>query len=166
MRIGRVLGLAVLIGGLGSLPALAGPITGQPSDVPSNPDAASSAPSGGAMDTAFSAGSLFDPVGTPLLRTYGPYYVQPGARNKLRYTDPGFAGDYGSGYAGTGGPGAGGLGPGGGPIGNLNPELPIGTGGGDPLAGVGPVAIPEPATLLLLAPAAAIALRRRARARQ
>lgn len=166
MRIG-LLAPVFFVSVLGSSVALAGPITGMPADLsaPGAPTANDPAPaaSASAHDAGFTAGSLFDHAGTPLLRTYGPYYVQPGARNKLRFVDGGTAGDSGSGGSGsgsTGTPGTGGPG-----VGNLNPELPI-EGGADPLPGFGGGnAIPEPATLLLLVPAAALALRRRAQAR-
>jgi hypothetical protein len=165
-----LLGLGLVIGVLGTSSVYAGPITGLPpeaaasSAAPAPADAPSSA---SATDTSFAAGALFDPVGAPLLRTSGPLYLQLGVRNKLRHAgDPGFSGDSGGGgYAG----GAGGAaGPGGGPaIGNVNPQLPVGSNGEPIGSGVGPVAsIPEPATLLLLGPAVAIALRRRARARR
>lgn len=163
MRIG-LMGLILFVTVLGSSAALAGPITGMPADL-SSPAAPASDPSpaaAAANASGFTAGSLFDHVGTPLLRTYGPYYVHPGARNKLRFVEGGVAGDSGSGGS-SGSPGAPGTGgPG---VGNLNPELPI-EGGADPLPGFGGGnAIPEPATLLLLVPAAALALRRRAQAR-
>jgi hypothetical protein len=114
---------------------------------------------------------LFDPVGTPILRASGPIYLELGARGKLR--GGGFAGDGGSGGGGgysDGGGGGGGVGgPGGGPggpgLGNVNPVVP-GGGGGDPLGGIGPVQVPEPASMLLLASGVALALRRRVRARK
>jgi hypothetical protein len=169
MQIAKLAGLATLVVALGS-PAFAGPITGAdtPPAAPPAQGASQAAQGGAATDTSFSAGALFDPVGNPLLRTSGPIYLELGARGKLR--GGGIAGDYGGGgggYSSSGGPGAPGAPGGGGPpaIGNVNPELPLG-GGGDPLGGIGPVAIPEPAALLLLAPGIALALRRRARARR
>ena len=160
MTSGRLLGTVILSSLLGASSAFAGPITGNPppaTDVTSyvsdeqaadsreqNGQAAQNSPQGG-------YGDLFDPIGMPLLRTSGPLYLQLGERNKLRYVDSGAAGDVGT-YS---------------YVGNLNPELPISAGGGDVIPGITPIAqIPEPATLLLLAPAAALAIRRRQRARK
>jgi hypothetical protein len=170
MQTGRFLGLAILTVALGSPSAYAGPITGSEAP-PAVADAAPAASGGSSSDTSysagggaaatatsFSAGALFDPVGTPLLRTSGPIYLELGARGKLR----GGGGDGGAGAGGDAGYAGAAVAPG---IGNVNPLVPLGS-GGDPLGGVGAVQVPEPASLLLLAPAAAIALRRRSRARK
>ena len=159
MTSGRLLGTVILTSLLGASSAFAGPITGNPppaTDVTSyvsDEQAADSREQNGqaAQNTAQGYGDLFDPIGMPLLRTSGPLYLQLGERNKLRYVDSGSAGDVGT-YS---------------YVGNLNPELPISAGGGDVIPGITPIAqIPEPATLLLLAPAAALAIRRRQRARK
>jgi hypothetical protein len=150
-------GLAVLVILLSALPAFAGPITGAPTSA--DPAASASEPAaGGAMDTSFSSGSLFDPVGAPLLRTSAPIYLMPGHRDKLRGGGSGFGGDYGGGYS-SGGPAMGVTG-GATTVANLTFEVPLGS---DPSAlPFSPLApIPEPATLALLATAAAFAVRRR-----
>jgi hypothetical protein len=151
----RLLAAFIVTAALGSSSASAGPITSYvPSSEAQNdaPQQAQSQQNPNDPGSSFTA--LFDPIGVPMLRVLGPLYLQLGERNKLR-----FGGGSGVGDAGTysvGGP----------PIGNLNPQLPI-VGGADPHPAVGPVAaIPEPATVLLLAPAVALALRRRARARK
>jgi hypothetical protein len=126
----------------------AAPITGHTADQPVS--AASEPASGGdessPVATSFTAGSLFDPIGIPLLRSSGPYYLELGQHGKLR----GGGGEGGGAYS-TGGA----L-----PVGNLAPELSFGA--ADPLPFTPTVAMPEPATLLLLAPAALLAWRRRA----
>jgi hypothetical protein len=159
----RLAVLVALVSLGGSSVVVAGPITGQEQPPTAAPADQASAPSqGSALDTSFTAASLFDPVGTPLLRTAGLHYLQLGVRNKLRHIGGGV--DQGSSgysyFAGGGAPGGGGDGV----IGNLMPEIQLGN--GDPLSALNPAYIPEPAALLLIAPGIALALRRRARSGQ
>jgi hypothetical protein len=158
----RVIGLLVVVSMFCVPPALAGPVTGESGDV-----------EGSATATSFSFGSLFDPAGTPLLQSSAPLYLQLADRNKLRDFGGGGGGgiSYDLGAPGGGAccsiaaPGVAGA-VGDNPlVGNLAPEFTVGSDVPALPAGLRPVSIPEPATLLLLAPAALIALRRRARTR-
>ena len=145
--------------------ALAGPITGQPpASEQAAPSTATSAPNDNPTATSFTAGSLFDATGATLLQTAGIHYLELGTHAKLSQLGAGF-GSYGyySGNSGSGTTDAGALAPPLGAIGNLTPEVPLGS--TDPLLSFTPVAIPEPGVVLLLVPAAAFAARQRLRRR-
>jgi hypothetical protein len=146
----------------------AGPITGQPStpQASTDPSTGASSPAGGATETSFTAGSLFDPTAGPLLRTAGVHYLELGTRTKLRHVG-GVAGDSGGGGGGgysSAGSGGGSSGGGAISIGNLTPELPLGS--SVPALSFTPKQIPEPGALMLVLPGVALALRWRAQARR
>jgi hypothetical protein len=162
----RLLFSTFLAGAINVQMVMAGPITGQ--GATAQPTEQTNAPQGGsATETSFSAGSLFDHSGSPLLLTSGLHYLELGTRNKLRHVDGGGFSDYSGGYSSAaGGAGSAGMtgGPGGLPVGNLAPELPLGSTA--PLDLIMPVSIPEPTALMLLAPALFLFARQRSRARR
>lgn len=171
----RVLTIALLISVTTALAANADPIT-DPEGV------------GGGATTSFEA-SLFDAGGLPFLMTSAPFYFQLPPHSKLRYFggdfdndgggEGGAAGLFASSFisgGGAGGDGDGDPGSGDGSGGGLNALSSDGPGGGGgDLAGFSlddgglgpqifiPPPAPEPATLLLLAPAAVVLRRRLAR---
>lgn len=96
---------------------------------------------------------LFDSSGLPMLQVSAPTYLHLGERRKLRSQTPGFGDDPGGNAGGGGGGNGARVGDGGGGDG----------GGGDGGGGGGnkpPRSVPEPATLLMLMPAAALAIRK------
>jgi hypothetical protein len=167
MRFLRPLGTALLLSLALVAVATAGPVTGQSTDplVAVVGDASDDRPQSAqeqASQTSFDASSLFDGLGLPFLRISAPMYLQLGPHSKLR--EMGAGGGAGGGDSGdSGGTGIQEVFPGaGGSIGNVGVNLSDGivTGGS---GGQTTAQIPEPAMLFLLAPAIAVAVRRRMR---
>ena len=173
MRSGILLSASVLIAALGVAPAYADAITDP--DAVNYQAAAASLPDG--IGTA-----LFDAGGLPFLLTSNPTYLQLSSRGKLRgsvnndfgdggavgfFVSAGLSADSGGGSNDGGGSNAGASGDNAGGDGSGEGIGAAGAGDpndGDRLPDDGVVAaVPEPASMFLLAPAALLALRRRNR---
>lgn len=170
----RVLQMVVLLSFTASTMAAAGPVIAQPAE---GADASGGAATEGALGISFTGGSLFDDAGLPLLLLSAPTYIQlgwpsafdgAGGFGQNFFADPGAASvgaaidsamkdaiqDALSGDGST-------------PSSMSNVSFQFDP-NSTPLAGqIGSIAIAvaEPATLLLLAPAAALAVRRYRRRR-
>jgi hypothetical protein len=150
--------LLILLTVLGWSYTEAGPVTGQTSVQTADAGAqASTAQEDSATATSFTTSGLFDAVGLPLLQASAPLYLHLSDRPKLRNIGQGGGG---GGGADAGSAGASGIlfDPGAAGIGNVGFEYGQGT--ADPLPFTPPSLIPEPALLLLMAPALAFAVRR------
>lgn len=90
MRASRLLQVLVVLAFLSVSPSWAGPVTGQPVTTPANPPADEAPPQ---VDqprvlAAFDASTLFDSSGLPLLRLSAPTYLQLDGRPKLKDLNP------------------------------------------------------------------------------
>lgn len=151
MRLVSLLSLLVLVGVVSVSPADAGPVTGQAvASVADESGGSDESEQGVPSIAALNAVALFDFAGLPLLRMSAPIYVNPGVHGKLRggLMDDGAAA-VGEILDSGGSPAMGSVG--------VSPDITGDFGG--------PAAIPEPALLLLAAPALALGARRLARAR-
>ena len=168
----RIFPLTVFLLSLaGALNADAGPITGQPGDEqqpPLPPADSRDEPRNPWESDGSLFSSVFDADGTPMLQVSSPTYLHLGARRKLRFQDFGFNGPGGDNFPGNGpgngdNPGNGDGDDGDGDDGQPPPPVD----GNPPPGGDNPPGqpVPEPATLLMLVPAAVLAIRRSRRAR-
>jgi hypothetical protein len=160
--------IVLLLSFLGTSPADAGPIIGQPGEEQSPKPPASPLESRDEPRHPWETdgplfSSVFDADGMPMLQVSAPTYLHLGARRKLRFQDFGFNNPGGDNFPGNG-PGDPGENPGNdddkgdGGDGQPPPDPP---GNDNPPSR----SVPEPAMLLMLVPAAALAIRRSRRAR-
>lgn len=149
MMSGLLLRFVLLLGLFALVPAVA---VAQDTPAPTESESSDEESESESTNRGFSAGSLFNPVGLPLLRVSGPQYLHLGLRPKLRFQ--GVNGDSGASEGGASSGGGAGLG--------SVIDTGVGFGDADDLPWDVPGQVPEPALLSLMVPAFWLAIRRRA----